>query len=132
MTTNRYLFDTHSLIYWSSKNRVSADFINFFDSQALAGNVWVSSICFWEAALLARRGRIKIRNVHEWKTGLLEHTRIKIINPSASDMIDSTLLPEHHRDPFDRLLIVQASRQKALFVTRDPVISKYPVKTFWI
>ena len=132
MTTNRYLFDTHALIFWSSKNWVSNDFIIFFDTQALAGNLFVSSICFWETAFLAKKGKIEIRNVHEWRTSLLENTNIKIINPSASDMIDSTLLPDHHKDPFDRLLIVQASRQEAFLVTKDPAMSKYSVKTYWI
>jgi PIN domain nuclease of toxin-antitoxin system len=132
LTTNRYLFDTHSLIFWSSKELVSDDFIRFFDGQAGAGNVFVSSICFWETALLAKKGKIAVQNVHEWKTGLLENGRIRIIDPSASEMIDSTLLPDHHKDPFDRLMIVQALRHKALFVTKDPFISKYAVETFWI
>lgn len=132
MTTNRYLLDTHALIFWSSKEWVSKDFLYFLDNQSLKGNVFVSSISFWEVALLSKKRKISIRNVHEWKAGLLENTNIKIINPSASDMIDSTLLPDHHKDPFDRLLITQALRHKALFVTKDPTIFNYSVKTFWV
>ena len=132
MKTDRYLFDTHALIFWSSKKWVSKEFIDFFDSQTLKGNVFVSSISFWEAALLAKKKKIQIRNVHEWKTGLMENTNLKIMDPSASDMIDSTRLPDHHKDPFDRLLIVQALRHKALFVTKDQAMVDYPVTSFWI
>ncbi len=132
MKIKRYLFDTHALIFWSSKQWVSKDFIDFFDSQTLKGNVFASSISFWEAALLAKKKKIQINDVHDWKTGLMENTNIKIMDPSASDMIDSTLLPDYHKDPFDRLLIVQALRHKALFVTKDQAMVDYSVKTFWI
>lgn len=132
MTTNCYLFDTHALIFWSTKEWVSKEFLNFFDNQTLQGNVLASSITFWEVALLSKKGKVEITNVHEWMSGLLENTDIKIINPSASDMIDSTLLPDHHRDPFDRLLIVQALHHNALFVTKDSAITRYSVNTFWI
>ena len=132
MKTNCYLFDTHALIFWSTKELVSKEFLDFFDSEVQQGNVLASSITFWEVALLSKKGKVEIINVHEWMSGLMENTDIKIINPSASDMIDSTLLPDHHRDPFDRLLIVQALRQNALFVTKDSVIKSYSVNTFWI
>ncbi len=94
--------------------------------------MFASSISFWEAALLAKKKKIQINDVHDWKTGLMENTNIKIMDPSASDMIDSTLLPDYHKDPFDRLLIVQALRHKALFVTKDQAMVDYSVKTFWI
>jgi len=132
LTPKRYLLDTHALIFWSSKEWVSRDFLDFFDLETAKGNVFASSISFWEAALLSKKKKVKIRNVQEWKSGLLENTHIRIINPSASDMIDSTLLPDHHKDPFDRLLIVQATRRKAFLVTKDTAILNYSVKTFWL
>jgi PIN domain nuclease of toxin-antitoxin system len=132
LTTNCYLFDTHALIFWSTKEGVSKEFLDFFDSQTRQGNVLASSITFWEVALLSKKDKVEITNVHEWMSGLMENTDLKIINPSASDMIDSTLLPDHHRDPFDRLLIAQSLRHNALFVTKDSAIISYSVNTFWL
>lgn len=40
-------------------------------------------------------------------------------------------LPRHHRDPFDRLLIVQAQLEGLTIVTRDPAFSKYAVPVLW-
>jgi PIN domain nuclease of toxin-antitoxin system len=37
-------------------------------------------------------------------------------------------LPPHHRDPFDRLLIVQAQIEPLLLMTDDPLIDLYPVQ----
>jgi PIN domain nuclease of toxin-antitoxin system len=47
-------------------------------------------------------------------------------------MIDSVLLPDIHRDPFDRLLIAQAIQNNFLIVTKDKNIQKYDMETFWM
>ena len=40
-------------------------------------------------------------------------------------------LPFHHRDPFDRLLAVQARVEGLVLVTGDPAFKAYGVKTLW-
>ena len=40
-------------------------------------------------------------------------------------------LPDHHRDPFDRMLIAQAIEHGLALVTPDPEIHRYPVRTLW-
>ena len=127
-----YLFDTHALLFWSNQETVSEDFIKFFDQQAQKGSLYISSISFWEIALLVRRGRIAISDVHFWKNELLHKSNIHMIDPSASEMIDSVLLPNIHKDPFDRILISQANHNSLLLVTKDQDIQKYEVKTFWV
>jgi PIN domain nuclease of toxin-antitoxin system len=37
-------------------------------------------------------------------------------------------LPDHHRDPFDRLLVAQAQVEGVPIMTADPAIAKYDVK----
>ena len=41
------------------------------------------------------------------------------------------LLPAHHRDPFDRLLIVQAQAEALELVAVDPVFADYEVPLRW-
>jgi PIN domain nuclease of toxin-antitoxin system len=127
-----YLFDTHALIFWNNKETVSEDFIKFFDKQDRQGYLYVSSISFWEVAFLVKRNRLTISDVHVWKKEILQNTSIHLIDPSASEMINSVLLPEIHKDPFDRLLISQANHNNFILVTRDQNIQKYEVETFWI
>lgn len=132
MTKGAYLFDTHALVFWNNKESVSEDFIAFFDSQVQKGRVYVSSISFWEIALLVKKGRISLPNVHEWKNEILRNTNIRLIDPSTEEMINSTLLPDYHKDPFDRLLIAQANQNSFLLVTKDGNIDQYEVGTFWM
>ncbi len=40
-------------------------------------------------------------------------------------------LPNHHRDPFDRLLIAQALCENLTFISSDQSISRYPVPVLW-
>jgi len=129
---NAYLFDTHALIFWTNKTSVSEEFIRYFDKQAQQGSLYLSSITFWEIAFLVQKGRLAIPDIHAWKNELLNQTNIRLIDPSASEMIDSTLLPLHHKDPFDRLLIAQANHNNLILVTRDQKIQEYDVAQIWM
>lgn len=40
-------------------------------------------------------------------------------------------LPPHHRDPFDRLLVVQATAEGASLVTADKTLGRYDVALIW-
>ena len=128
----KYLMDTHALLFWVTRNNVSKEFVRFFDSQRGHGVVWISSISFWEIALLSKKGRIQIEDVHSWSNDLLINSDIQVMNPDASNMVDSVLLPDFHKDPFDRILIVQAIKNGAILVTKDEIIRNYPVETFWL
>ena len=75
---------------------------------------------------------MSMSDVHAWKNEILNNTNIRLIEPSASEMINSTLLPDYHKDPFDRLLVAQAIQNDLLIVTKDRNIYKYEVDTFWM
>ncbi len=132
MRQDAYLFDTHALIFWANQTSVSEAFLTFFDKQAEQGVLHVSSINFWEISLLVQKGRVAIPDVHAWKNELLSQTNLRLIDPSATEMIDSTLLPPHHKDPFDRLLIAQALHKNLIFVTRDQIMQAYAVPQYWM
>ena len=127
-----YLFDTHALIFWANRTGVSNDFIQFFDQQDRRGNLYISSVSFWEIGLLVKKGRLAIEDVHAWKNELLAHTDVQLIDPSAEEMIDSTLLPDHHKDPFDRFLVAQAQRRDWALVSKDERVRGYEVQVFWL
>jgi PIN domain nuclease of toxin-antitoxin system len=127
-----YLFDTHALIFWHQQAEVSEAFVAFFDEQSKQGQLFVSSATFWEIGLLAQKGRITISDVKAWANELLALSGIRLAEPSVAEMVDSTLLPNHHKDPFDRLLIAQARHRDFIFVTRDALIQEYEVTAFWL
>ncbi|MDV7390742.1 type II toxin-antitoxin system VapC family toxin, partial [Arthrospira platensis SPKY1] len=61
----------------------------------------------------------------------LDENDIRIL-PIALDHLTRLIdLPFHHRDPFDRLIIVQALSEELPVVTSDAIFSYYPVKRIW-
>jgi PIN domain nuclease of toxin-antitoxin system len=60
------------------------------------------------------------------KTNNIEILPISLIHVLALES-----LPNHHKDPFDRLLIAQANVEDAFLVSCDPIFAQYPVKLAW-
>lgn len=40
-------------------------------------------------------------------------------------------LPQHHRDPFDRMLIAQAQAERVPIVGGDRIFAAYDVRVIW-
>ncbi len=40
-------------------------------------------------------------------------------------------LPEHHRDPFDRMLVAQARTEGLTLVTQDRAMEPYNIRILW-
>lgn len=131
MRSKLYLLDTHALILWAAPGGAHDGMVDFLDREAAQGRLMASTISFWETALQVKKQRIVISDIHTWKDELIANAPVKFIDPTPGDMIDSTLLPDHHRDPFDRILIAQAHSHGATIVTQDGLIKKYRVKTIW-
>ncbi len=56
---------------------------------------------------------------------------IHLLSIELLHILDLALLPDHHKDPFDRLLIAQARIEQAQLITDDPQLAKYPVSVVW-
>ena len=56
---------------------------------------------------------------------------IEILPVEASHIFAVETLPNHHKDPFDRLLVAQATVEDAVLVSADPLIAQYPTKVEW-
>jgi PIN domain nuclease of toxin-antitoxin system len=50
---------------------------------------------------------------------------------SADDAIRAGLLPAHHSDPFDRMLIAQAQAGSIPIVTNERAFDVYGVRRLW-
>jgi PIN domain nuclease of toxin-antitoxin system len=79
-----------------------------------------------------QKGRLALPDLHRWQEDLLRHTNLRLLEPSVKEMIDSTLLPPLHKDPFDRILMVQAVEHDLIFVTQDQAIQKYNIAQTWL
>ena len=128
---NGYLLDTHALVQWANREGLSEALARVLDDACRGGTLAVSTVCFWEVALLVKRGRLELAGVGGWKDELLARSGLRLAEPSPDEMIASAFLPDHHRDPFDRLLVAQAQACGLVLVTKDALIRAYDVQTLW-
>ncbi|MDD5297678.1 MAG: type II toxin-antitoxin system VapC family toxin [Rhodocyclaceae bacterium] len=56
---------------------------------------------------------------------------LQLLTIQSKHIFTLEALPDHHRDPFDRLLIAQAQSESLLLATADRNIQLYPVETIW-
>jgi PIN domain nuclease of toxin-antitoxin system len=54
-----------------------------------------------------------------------------LLETTAAHVIRAGLLPLHHRDPFDRLLVAQALDLRVPIISRDDKFDLYGVRRIW-
>jgi PIN domain nuclease of toxin-antitoxin system len=88
----------------------------------------VSAVTVWEAAI--KRGLGKLEAPGDL-LAQLEGAGVELLPITArhADLVAS--LPLHHRDPFDRLLVAQATLEGLPLVTDDESIRRYDVEVIW-
>ncbi|WP_295578884.1 type II toxin-antitoxin system VapC family toxin [uncultured Lamprocystis sp.] len=123
----RALTDTHILLWVLLRPaRLDAACRDVLESPE--HRVFFSAVNIWEIAIKRALNRpdfdVEPDAIHR---AALE-TGFRELPISAVHAAAVRHLPAHHRDPFDRLLIVQAQTEPLLLMTDDPLISLYPVQ----
>ncbi len=117
----RVLLDTHVYLWWLADSpqlsRTGRTIIREAES------VYVSAATIWEAVIKIGMGKLEA-DPHELVTGIRESGFEPLpISPEHALALDG--LPNHHKDPFDRILIAQAVSEPLHLVTVDGVLSNY-------
>lgn len=91
-------------------------------------SILVSAASVWEIAIKSSLGKLRIES--RWPAALnrldLDHLPINAEHAAAVEALEW-----HHRDPFDRLLVAQATVERCTLVTADRTLDLYGVPTMW-
>jgi PIN domain nuclease of toxin-antitoxin system len=90
-----------------------------------------SAASLWEIAIKSGLGRKDFRvDAGELRSGLIENEYTELA-VSGTHAILTSILPPIHKDPFDRILVAQATMEGLTLLTCDPIVAKYegPVRT---
>jgi PIN domain nuclease of toxin-antitoxin system len=121
------LLDTHVFLWWCDRHR----HLTREARQAIAdpdNTVFFSVASAWELAIKQALGRVRIPEAVE-DTVLSNDFSPLGINFEHARV--ASLLPRHHADPFDRMLIAQARVDGLTFVTHDSSVRPYDVAVLW-
>ncbi len=126
MTVN-LLLDTHVFLWWcdNSPNLSKEASDTIADPQSI---VYVSVVSAWEIAIKEALGRLKTPEPVEdavAKNGFLP------MGISFQHARTAGALPNHHRDPFDRMLVAQTQVDGLVLVTHDELFRPYGANVLW-
>lgn len=120
----RLLLDTHALLWWLGANpTLSADALSAI--AATDSDVYVSAVTAWEIVIKKRLGKLKAPAALDRE--LVAH-QFEPLPITLAHALAVERLPDHHQDPFDRMLVAQAIVEDLILITRDPNIRKYAVR----
>jgi PIN domain nuclease of toxin-antitoxin system len=125
----RLLLDTHAFLWAvSDPDRLGSE-----AREAIAdrtNDVFVSAAAAWEIAIKQRGGKLALpMDAATFVPAAMTSLGAAQLDISFQHALATESLPEHHRDPFDRIMIAQAQVENMTFVTRDAFSLRYPVRT---
>jgi PIN domain nuclease of toxin-antitoxin system len=119
----RLLLDTHILLWWLGDHpRLSSSARKVITE---AEFVYVSAVSAWELAIKAAIGKLKAPDDLEAQ---MEANRFLPLPITVGHAIAAGKLPRHHADPFDRMLVAQASVESLTLLTSDEQMTPYNVQ----
>ena len=127
----KYLLDTVTFLWWimddPQLSRSAVELIEEGENEIL-----ISAASGWEIAIKYQRGRLELPEPPD--KFVSDQISINAFQPLPIFMphvLEASNLPEHHRDPFDRLLIAQSLLEQAPILTSDVIIPLYDVDVVW-
>ena len=127
----KVLLDTHAFLWLiQGDERVSREAEAIF--LECDNELFFSAASYWEICIKQSLGKLGL--TFGWQEIL--NTELAVNSVSWLDIKKAHCqgllhLPQHHSDPFDRLLISQAVAENMVLLSADANIGKYTVKTVW-
>jgi PIN domain nuclease of toxin-antitoxin system len=124
----KLLLDTHTFIWWDSEPQKLPP-ATLLLCQDEANTLLLSVASVWEMQIKIQLGKLTLRQPLEALiTGQMDVNGLQILPVGLPHVLALRDLPAHHKDPFDRLLIVQANVEEAILLSSDSIMSQYSVR----
>jgi PIN domain nuclease of toxin-antitoxin system len=126
----KVLLDTHAFLWFlagdtrlSKKGRMTME--------SADTELFLSAASIWEMAIKVSLDRLSLPlSVKDYVAEKIQDGfRVLPIEWEHAAAVQT--LPFHHRDPFDRLLVVQAARERMPLITGDPIFRAYGSDIIW-
>jgi PIN domain nuclease of toxin-antitoxin system len=124
------LLDTHVLKWWlDDPVRLSESAKRIIENSL--NSIVVSAVVPWELAIKTNVGKLRVHELlANWMNKMVEEGFLELPIDS-SHAIRAGLLPLHHKDPFDRVLVAQAQATGWPIISADSVFEHYGVRRIW-
>lgn len=125
------LLDTHSFLWFCQGDaNLSATAKTLIEDPNNRKLLSVASC--WEIAIKAGLNKLTLGEPSStYIPAALSRTGFELLPITLEHTTNVESLPPHHKDPFDRLLIAQATVEGIPLVSADVVLDKYAITRLW-
>ena len=122
----KLLLDTHAVIWWLAGSarltkRARAAI------EAAGEDAFVSAASIWEASIKRADGKLAGPDLAD----AVASAGLAFLGIDERHATLAGVLAPIHRDPFDRMLVAQATIERLTIVSTDANIARYDVKVLW-
>lgn len=127
----KLLLDTQCWLWWCAQPEKLND--NVIEQIADETNeVWFSVTSAWEMGIKVAIGKLSLpEKIDDYVSTRMTQLGARSLEITASHALRVAVLPLHHRDPFDRILIAQAQVEDMTLVSADSTFNQYEVSLLW-
>lgn len=124
----RVLIDTHVWLWmWGEPEKIRNDARDVLEDSGT--ELVVSAASAWEISVKAAAGRLRLPvPPAAWLSDPRHRRDVSELPITFDHAARAGGLPEHHRDPFDRILAAQAMVEGLPLVTADPKLTSYEIE----
>jgi PIN domain nuclease of toxin-antitoxin system len=123
----KLLLDTHAALWFLSADaRLGANAKRHLTDDS--NPILLSAAVVWEVAIKRALGKLAVADDY---LSLLLGAGVQPLAISVDHAAAVEGLPQHHRDPFDRILVAQADVEGAALVSGDDALRPYGVTLVW-
>jgi len=125
-----YLLDTHTFMWFINGHKELSDLARKTIERKGANN-FVSIASLWEIAIKISIGKLKLKTPFAEIPRQIVDNGFQVLPIKFEDTFRLSTLPFHHRDPFDRMIIVQSLTNQLNIISRDKQFADYGITVIW-
>jgi PIN domain nuclease of toxin-antitoxin system len=127
----RLLLDTHTFL-WMTGDPTKLTPLARKTLEDPANERFFSDASIWELAIKIQLGKLQFplpfdQTIFEG----LHRAKCTVLPITTHHVAAVWNLPSHHRDPFDRLLVIQTSLESLTLVTHNVLLQPYNIPILW-
>ena len=126
----RYLLDTH-VVLWIAKN---AQMLSERARDVLIdinNEHYISVASVWEVAIKQGTTKLELTGGVQEFYKIINKNGLILLPIKKEHLLQVPNLPNHHKDPFDRMIIATAMSESMTLITVDENIHKYKLPLLW-
>lgn len=121
-----FLLDTHTAIWALDRPEALSEAAR---KAASDGPSVLSVVVYWEVMLKSMKGKLDVGDPRAWWFDALDQLAATPLPIRPQHIAALHSLPDIHKDPFDRMVIAQATAEGLTLVTDDAQMARYASPT---